>query len=111
LHNRFNVAAGSGFLASEGFFDAIVRDNVFILRNAQSPMVLLQTPDCVGIDLIGNTLVGGNGNIAEGAVKPALDKDNRVLPAWKWEEPLPNRPKADPPSIYEWQLNRARSRR
>jgi hypothetical protein len=110
LHNRFNVAAGCGFLASEGFFDAIVRGNVFILKNTQSPMVLLQTPDCVGIDLIGNTLVGGSGNIADGAVKPAVDKDNRTLPAWKWDEPLPNRPKADPPSIYEWQLNSTKSR-
>ncbi len=103
LHNRFVVGKGAGFVATRGSFDHIIRNNVFILKDGASPMVRLHTPDCVGIELIGNTLVGGNGKTLEGAAALAMDQGNKDLPAWKPGEALPNRPTADPPSIYEWQ--------
>jgi hypothetical protein len=99
LHNRIVNEKGAGFVVKRGSFDHIIQDNVFVVKDANAPMALLKTPDCIGIDLIGNTLVGGNGQIAPGAAKPAVDQGNKVLPAGAPAE----RPKPAVPSIYEWQ--------
>lgn len=99
VHNRIVNEKGAGFSVTRGSFDHTVRNNVFVVKDATAPMTLLATPDCVGTDLVGNTLVGGNGAIAAGAAKPALEKDNKALPAGQ----TPERPKAAIPSIYEWQ--------
>lgn len=101
LHNRFLVGKGGGVHADGGFFDAIFRNNNFVLKDAKSPLLFLRTPDCVGWELTGNTVYGGSGKIVEGVTKVAIDKDNKSLPAPK--EGFPDRPKADPPSIYAWQ--------
>jgi hypothetical protein len=109
-HNRFvvtGVGAG-GFYAESGFFDTIIRNNVFVLNDPSKPMLFLRTPDCVGIELLDNTVYGGNGKLVEGVTTVAVDKGNKALPALKAGEALPGRPKADPPSIYEWQQRRAR---
>ncbi len=69
LHNRFVVTGlgAGGFYAESGFFDTIIRNNVFVLKDPSKPMLLfLRTPDCVGIELIGNTVYGGNGKLVEG---------------------------------------------
>lgn len=102
LNNRFVVEKGAGFVVMNGCFDHTVRDNVFVLRDGTSPMVLLKTEDCVGIDLIGNTVVGGNGKIWEGRTKPELEKGNKSLPAGQMPERI--QPKVQ--SIYEWQKKR-----
>ena len=101
LHNRFAVNQGSGFHADSGFFDAILRNNVFLLTDGKSPLLFLRTPDCVGIELVGNRLYGGSGKIVEGATKVAVDENNKALPAPK--DGVPERPVANPPSIYDWQ--------
>lgn len=111
LHNRFVVGNGPGFAADGGFFDAIVRHNTFVLRDKNWPMLVLETPDCVGFEVIDNTLYGGNGRVVDGAVAPAVEKGNRALPAVTVDRDapgFPSRPVADPPSIYEWQRKQAR---
>ena len=101
LHNRFVVKKGAGFVATSGSFDHIIRNNTFILRDGKSPMLQSRTPDCVGVDLVGNRLYGGNGKVYQGAPKLDRDEKNQSHPAAG--DKLPPRPKADPPSIYEWQ--------
>ncbi len=105
VNNRFRVLydGAGGFYAESGFFDTIIRNNVFILKDVNKPMLFLRTADCVGIELIDNTLYGGNGKIVEGVTAVALDKGNRALPALRDGEALPPRPTAKPRSIYEWQ--------
>lgn len=106
VHNRFRIGQGGGIYADEGFFDAVFRNNVFVLQDATKPLCFIRTPDCVGIELIDNVVVGGSGKVVEGAVAPALEKGNRALPALKPGEAPPPRPKATPPSIYAWQRRR-----
>lgn len=101
LHNRFVVGQGGGIFADSGFFDAIFRNNVFVLKDAKSPMLFLRTPDCVGFELVGNTVYGGSGTIVAGAAPVSVDKDNQAMPSPK--EGVPARPKAEPQSIYDWQ--------
>ncbi len=106
LHNRFVVGNGPGFRAESGFFDAILRNNTFILQTKKWPMLMIDTADCVGFELIDNTLYGGNGKVVDGAAIPALDRGNRAFPAVSTNRAaadFPPRPVADPPSIYEWQ--------
>ncbi len=100
LHNRFVVEKGAGFVGLCGAFDPVIRHNTFILKEAGWPLLQLKTSDCTGVELIDNTLVGGNGRIYEGV--PALEAEcgNRALPL---SFGVPDRPVADPPSIYEWQ--------
>jgi len=107
LHNRFVVKKGAGFRANCGSFDAIIRHNIFVLRDDSSPMLSLDTPDCVGYELIDNILYGGNGKIYQGAPALAVDAGNKALPAAK--QGVPPRPEADPPSIYAWQNPNASS--
>jgi hypothetical protein len=99
LHNRFTVDSGVGVFAKPTSFDHIIKNNVFILKDGKSPMVSLAAPDCIGIELIGNKLYGGNGQIVSGKAKPALLKDNENFPLGSAPRPVPT-----VPSIYEWQL-------
>lgn len=101
LHNRFVVNKGQGVFAKTASFDHIIKDNVFVLRDEQSPMVFLATPDCIGVEIIGNTLYGGNGKIAQGEGEPARAERNQALPLA--DAP---RPTTAVPSIYEWQKAR-----
>ena len=100
LHNRFVVKKGAGFVGLGGSFDHILRNNTFVLRDDESPMLELRTPDCVGIELIGNRLYGGSGKVYGSGPALAADTGNQVLPA---SETGPSRPTANPRSIYEWQ--------
>ncbi len=103
LHNRFVVKDGVGFYADGGFFDAILRNNVFVLGGTHLPMLFLRTPDCVGFELVGNVVYGGNGRIVDGVADVLVNKENRARPAPPGG--LPARPTANPRSIYEWQTN------
>ncbi len=105
VHNRFVVTGdgAGGFYVDSAFFDTIIRNNVFVLKDPSKPMLFIRTPDCVGIELLDNTVYGGSGKIVEGVTTVAVDKGNKALPALKPGEAIPDRPKADPPSIYEWQ--------
>jgi len=105
LHNRFTVDSGPGVFAKAASFDHIIKDNVFVLKDGKSPMVSLAASDCIGIELADNKLLGGNGQIASGPAKPALNESNTALP-------LADAPRPTPavPSIYEWQLQNAKNK-
>jgi len=103
LHNRFVVESGCGVVAKTASFDHVIRGNVFVLKDRKWPMVFLATPDCIGVELIGNALYGGNGSISAGWGKPAKEVDNKALPLAEAPRPQPA-----VPSIYEWQLTHAR---
>jgi len=112
LHNRFVADAGPGVFAKATSFDHIIKDNVFVLKDGKSPMVSLNAADCIGVELTGNKLYGGNGKIASGKAQPSLVENNETLPAPASPDasrgggPLGSaaRPVPEVPSIYEWQL-------
>lgn len=98
LYNRFVVESGPGVFAKTVSFDHIIKDNVFVLKDGKSPMVLLATPDCIGTEIVENRLYGSNGRFVSGESKPSVVKDNKALPLGDAPRPMPN-----VPSIYEWQ--------
>lgn len=98
LHNRFIVGSGPGVYGQKASFDHIFQDNVFVLKDANHPAFSLSTPDCVGWELRGNTILGGNGQLSEGLAEPLVSANNKLLPPG--EAP---RPKPAVPSIFEWQ--------
>jgi hypothetical protein len=103
LHNRFVVQKGYGVFAKTASFDHIIKDNVFILKDKSKPCVFLASPDCIGVEITGNLLYGGNSKITAGSAKPILLEGNRAFP-------LAHAPRTKPaiPSIYEWQIARQR---
>ncbi|MDP6502990.1 MAG: hypothetical protein QF886_05210, partial [Planctomycetota bacterium] len=74
----------------------IIKGNVFVLKDDRSPMAYFATPDCIGIELIGNKLFGGGG-LVSGLADPELSGNTKAA--------LTNapRPQLAIPSIYEWQ--------
>jgi len=86
-------------------FDHIIKGNVFVLKDGSSPMVMLATSDCVGAEVTGNKLYGGNGRFVAGAGKPDVIKDNKAFALGDAA-----RPKPKVPSIYEWQQRHLRGR-
>ncbi|UCG57367.1 MAG: hypothetical protein JSU70_21175 [Phycisphaerales bacterium] len=98
LHSRFIVDKGPGVSAKTVSFDHIIRGNVFVLKDNKSPMVLLGTPDCTGLEIIGNKLYGGNNRFLAGKVSNIVVRDNKALGLGDAPRPRP-----DVPSIYEWQ--------
>ncbi len=96
LHNRFVVEKGRGIYARTSSFDHIIKGNVFVLKDNRSPMAYFATPDCIGIELIGNKLFGGGG-LVSGLADPELSGNTKAA--------LTNapRPQLAIPSIYEWQ--------
>ncbi len=72
---------------------------MFILKDGKSPMISLATADCIGTEVVGNKLYGGNGKTVSGKAKPAFIRNNKALPPGTASRPIPR-----VPSIYEWQL-------
>lgn len=72
LYNRFTSEKGPGVLLQNQAFEQIIRGNVFKILNPNSPMVLLRDPDCTGVEIVDNILIGGSsfwaGLIAPGSV-------------------------------------------
>jgi len=100
LHNRFVVDRGCGIFARTASFDHILRGNVVVLKDGRSPMVHLATADCLGVEIEGNTVYGGSGEVLAGPARPAKLTGNTARPL---PDKLPPRPKPTVPSIYEWQ--------
>ncbi len=100
LYSRFVVDNGPGVFAKTASFDHIVKDNVFILKDGKSPMIFLATSDCLGTEIIGNRLYGGNGSLVAGAAEPAVVKNNKAFPLGDASRPILA---LEVPSIYEWQ--------
>jgi hypothetical protein len=103
LHNRFVVGKGAGLVAKTMSFDHTIRGNVFVLKDPAAAMASLLTADCTGIDIVGNTVHGGSGQVVSGAAKPALLEGNRTLPLGEAARPQPA-----VASIYEWQKANAK---
>jgi hypothetical protein len=104
-YNRFVVDAGPGVFAKATSFDHIIKDNVFVLKDGESPMVSLNGADCIGVELTGNKLYGGNGKVTSGKAEPSLAEDNQTLSPGPTTRPAPK-----VPSIYEWQLRNVKQR-
>jgi len=102
LHNRFQVEKGHGIQAKTASFDHVVQGNVFVLSDPKASMVHLASPDCTGVEILDNRLIGGNGQFATGPARPAVLDANRTVPAGESGCPQPT-----VPSIYEWQQGRA----
>jgi len=98
LYSRFIVGNGPGVSAKTASFDHIIKGNVFVLKDGKSPMIFLSTSDCIGAEVIGNRLYGGNGRFVAGAAEPVVVKDNKAFPLGDAPRPIPK-----VPSIYEWQ--------
>jgi hypothetical protein len=98
LHNRFVVGRGPAIMAKDASFDHIVQGNVFVMLDPQPAAIYLGTPDCTGIEVIGNRFYGNVPHVFGGAVAVAVDRDNRVLPSGDITRPHP-----DVRSIFEWQ--------
>jgi hypothetical protein len=98
LYNRFIADSGPGVSAQTASFDHIIKDNVFILKDGKSPMVLLATSDCLGAEITGNRLYGGNGRLTAGKAGPVVFKDNEAFPLGDAPKPTPK-----VTSIYKWQ--------
>ncbi len=98
LHNRFTIDGGPGVFAKATSFDHIVKGNVFVLKDGKSPMIQLAAADCIGVEVVGNSLYGGNGHFVSGQAQPVLSEENQAFPL----SPA-SRPQPQVPSIYEWQ--------
>jgi hypothetical protein len=99
LYNRFKVGSGPGISAKTGSFDHIIKGNVFTLAGDNQPLLALATPDCVGVEITNNLVVGGSGKLVGGPARPALTDANTFRPAGS-DAP---RPAPTVPSIFAWQ--------
>ena len=99
LYNRFLVGSGPGIYARTFSFDHVIRGNVIALAQATQPAVRLATADCTGIELIGNRIYGGNGQLSGGAGRPLVAEGNTLGDL----ADDPPRPVPEVPSIFEWQ--------
>ncbi|MBC8874811.1 MAG: right-handed parallel beta-helix repeat-containing protein [Planctomycetes bacterium] len=105
LHNRFIVDKGPGIYARTCSFDHIIRGNVFVLRRADQPAVMLASDDCTGIEISENRVFGKGATIIAGKAEPLVESDNEVVSD---AASLPSdndspRPKPEVPSIFQWQ--------
>ncbi len=104
-YNRFRVEKASGITAKTFSFDHQLIGNVFALADPGRAAVLLLTEDCTGVEARGNTLYSDGSRFSRGPSKLLVDQDNRVLPY----QADPPRPQPLAPSLYEWQVARAKA--
>lgn len=103
LYNRISAAGAEAVYVKTTSFDHIIRGNRFTLANPRSPAVTLATPDCPGMEIYDNVIVGGNGKTVGGKSAPAVERNNKLLPAGSPAVA----PRVAVPSIYDWQLQHA----
>ncbi|MDX6765223.1 MAG: hypothetical protein SFU85_00370 [Candidatus Methylacidiphilales bacterium] len=107
LHNRFVSENGRAVYAREKSFDHIIRGNVFVLRKAVKPAVLLGA-DSVGVELFHNTFFGVTAPLVEFAGgRTHLLRDEGNTLASDVPSTLPDRPQPAEPSIFQWQRDHA----
>ena len=105
LYNRFVVEKGAGVFAKTASFDHIIAGNVFVLRDTRAAVLDLRTPDCSGIEALGNIVYGGSGRLCAGLGRLARDEGNVLKPA---QPELPARPTPAVPSIFQWQRDQVK---
>lgn len=98
LYNRFVVGRGPAVLARSASFDHIIQGNVFVMMEPQPAAIYLASADCTGIELVNNRFFGPVDQLTGGAVRPAVEWDNRILKSGDI-----NRPQPAVRSIYAWQ--------
>lgn len=98
LYNCFDVQLGRGVFAKDSSFDHIIKGNTFIIRDGKSTAIMLMTGDCIGVEILGNRIFGGNGKLLMGQAN-AKTEGNLFFPL------LSDPGQLDPevPSIFEWQ--------
>ena len=94
-----DAGTGPGVYARTASFDHIILGNVFALEDAKQPAIVLATPDCVGVEVVDNVVLGGKGHLVEGQAQPAVERGNRLGPARE----DPDLPRPPVPSIFAWQ--------
>ncbi len=95
VHNRFQVEKGPGMRFRRHSFDHIVWNNELQLPAGTAGFVL-EDPDCVGIEVVGNRVSGAD-SLFGGEVPPQIDEQNHLAQATEAS------PLLFPPSLYEWQ--------
>ena len=100
LYNRFIAGSGPGILAKTASFDHIIRGNVFCLADEKRPAVVLLSPECIGVELIGNRVLGGN----------AMGWPGQALRSATPPEPAGEAPRPRPSPHLQWQRQYGRAR-
>lgn len=106
-YNRFTTFSGPAVLAHLGSFDHTFIGNRFTLFNPKPGAVMLATPDCTGNDFVDNVFQGPISTLWVGAIPPAIDRDNRIIPL---SAQLPE-VKAPVESLYRWQKEQRAKRK
>ncbi len=107
LYNRIVAGSGPGVFAGRASFDHILRGNTIAVAS-ERPAIELSSPDCLGVEVVGNRIYGAGGTVVGGKARPAAIRDNQVFPY----QDDPPRPEPAVPSIFEWQRAQAqRSKR
>lgn len=105
LHNRFDVSKGAALVLRTASFDHVVENNTFVLRAPRTPPVWFATPDCTGVELIGNRFYAPSApaDAHGGLAAPAVDRDNLLAALPADPAAFPPRPVPPAPSLLDWQ--------
>lgn len=100
MYNRFEANSGPGIIQRLGCKNTRIQGNIFMLKDAKSPLLYYEFLDNKGDIVKDNTVYGGNGRLFQGSGKPKESINNRFFPFKQGAE------KTNPPtpSIYKWQL-------
>lgn len=104
-HNRFDLPRGAAIVLRTASFDHVFRDNTFLLRAPRTAPVWFATPDCVGVELIGNRFYAPSApdSVSGGLAAPAEARDNLLAALPADPAALPPRPRPAVPSLLDWQ--------
>ena len=97
-YNRFIVGKGPAIAMKHASFDHIIRGNVFVVQEPWPAVFYVGTRDCIGVELIDNTVIGPVSVLVTGQARPLVERGNRVRRHGNIERPLP-----EVPSIFAWQ--------
>lgn len=101
VHNRIRADRGPGLLFREGSFDHTIAGNVFCLRAPGGSAVIAATPDCTGLDLVGNQFYGCL-DLFDGEGEVQIEADNTLTEGYA----EPDHATPEYPSIHNWQCGR-----
>ncbi|MEZ5277949.1 MAG: right-handed parallel beta-helix repeat-containing protein [Opitutaceae bacterium] len=97
-YNRFIVGKGPAIAMKHASFDHIIRGNVFVVHEPWPAVFYLGTRDCLGVELIDNTVIGPVSVLVTGQARPLVERGTVVRRHGNIERPQPA-----VPSIYAWQ--------
>jgi hypothetical protein len=97
-YNRFIVGRGPAIALKHASFDHIIRGNVFVVHEPWPAVFYFGTRDCLGVELIDNTVIGPVSALIAGEAKPLLERSTLVRRHGNFERPRPT-----VPSIFAWQ--------